>query len=84
MRSAFMKYTRQSGWHCFRCFINKTALPCCLSLCVSLCGVYQDSRSEISGVGQGKCTSVDSINLLVLTVCHLIGFNLALELSGST
>lgn len=50
----------------------------------SMCGVYEDSRSEISGVGQRKCNSLHSINSLVSKVCHLVGFNVALELSGST
>lgn len=41
----------------------------------SLSHVYEDSRSEISGVGQRKCNSLHSFNSLVLKVCHLEGFN---------
>lgn len=44
--------------------------------------VRESSGSEISGVlGQRKC---NSFNLLASKVCHLVGFNLVLELSGST
>lgn len=51
----------------------------------SLAGVYESGRSEISGaVGQRKCNSPHSFNSLVSKVCHLVGFNLAPELSGST
>ena len=51
---------------------------------LSLVGVREDSRSEISGVGQRKCNSLHSLNSLASKVCHLAGFNLALEPSGST
>lgn len=44
--------------------------------------VRESGGSEISGVlGQRKC---NSFNLLASKVCHLAGFNLALEPSGST
>lgn len=44
--------------------------------------VRESSGSKISGVlGQRKC---NSFNLLASKVCHLAGFNLALEPSGST
>ena len=36
-------------------------------------GVYEDSRSEISRVGQRKCNSLHTINSLVSKVCHLVG-----------
>lgn len=66
---AFVKFTRQTT--------GDTAH--------SLAGVYEGSRSEISGaLGQRKCNSLHSFNSLVSKVCHLVGFNLALELSGST
>lgn len=43
--------------------------------------VRESSGSEISGVlGQRKC---NSFKLLASKVCHLAGFNLALEPSGS-
>lgn len=66
--AAFMKFTRETT--------GDTAS--------SLAGVYEESRSEISGVGQRKCNSLNSFNSLVSKVCHLVGFNLHLELSGST
>lgn len=44
--------------------------------------VRESSGSEISGlVGQRKC---NSFNLLASKVCHLVGFDLVLEPSGST
>lgn len=46
----------------------------------SFSGVREGSGSEISGaLGQGKCNSLNEFNSLVWKVCHLVGFNLALE-----
>lgn len=47
--------------------------------------IYHRGRSKISGVvGQRKCNSLNWFNFLQLKVCHLVGFNLDLDLSGST